>query len=58
MANNLKMSIQVKLVSFHGEKSALEPVGSNENFWLLIGCTGEIVNDVFKEHPAFPEKGH
>ena len=57
MDQNFKLGDQVKLISFHGEKASSEPVVSGENFWQLVGVTGEVVSDSIKDHPAFPDKG-
>jgi hypothetical protein len=57
MNHNFKLGAQVKLTSFHGEKLSSEPVAATEDFWQLVGATGEVVSDSVKGHPAFPDKG-
>lgn len=55
MSSFFEIGSKVKLKTFHGLKEAIDDEG--ENFWLLVGSTGEIVSENQKIHPAFPEKG-
>ena len=57
MTQTFKFGTRVKLVSFHGEVKASEPVEAEENFWILLGQEGEVVSEKLKLHPAFLAKG-
>ena len=46
--NRFETGIRVELVSFNGELEAAANVDKNENYWLLIGSRGKIVDDLAK----------
>ncbi len=57
MVQIFKVGARVKLTSFHGEIKSSEPVDEEEDFWVLVGQEGEVVDEQLRVHPAFPYKG-
>jgi acetylornithine/N-succinyldiaminopimelate aminotransferase len=44
-SENLSVGVNVVLASFLGSQVALENTRANENFWILIGISGQIIAD-------------
>lgn len=56
----MKFNIRDKVIlqTFFGTKIPDDTnVDPQENYWKLVGCTGEVVEIKEKPHPAFLDKG-
>lgn len=48
---------RVVVASFLGAKETPEGTRGNEDYWKLIGQIGDVISEIGKSHPAFPERG-
>ena len=57
MANNIFSSgDRVVLTTFHNTKEPSVSIDPGNNYWVLIGESGVVVDDAPRAHPAFPDK--